>query len=81
LLSGINATRIALKKDPISIQRNTLLGSLIHFIVDNPLETPQPMRANFGLIPEEFLKINKSVRREKFIEESKRQIESLKEVL
>ena len=81
LLSGINATRIALKKDPISMPRNTLLGSLIHFIIDNLLDTPQPMRANFGLIPEEFLKINKSVRREKFIEESKRQIESLKEVL
>lgn len=81
LLSGINATRIALKKDPISMQRNTLLGSLIHFIVDNLLDTPQPMRANFGLIPEEFLKINKSVRREKFIEESKKQIESLKESL
>jgi len=77
LLAGINAVLFAQEKTPVSLSRDTMLGSLIHFVVDNPLDTPQPMRANFGLIPESFFKINKSLRKKKFIEASQNSIQNI----
>ncbi len=70
LAAGINTVKLIENKPLISIPRNTMLGSLINFVVDNPLDIPQPMRANFGIIPERFFKIRKSLRKKTFIEES-----------
>jgi methylenetetrahydrofolate--tRNA-(uracil-5-)-methyltransferase len=81
LFAAINAVRMARNKKPIEIPENTMLGSLIRFITENELETPQPMRANFGIIPAGFFDIPKSVRKKKFIETSRKSIEELKKAI
>lgn len=78
LVSGINALRIVKNLPPKELPSNTMLGSLIRFIVDNKLENPQPMRANFGLMPQEYFLLPKIVRKRKFIEDS---LSSIKEFL
>ncbi|MCD6426939.1 MAG: methylenetetrahydrofolate--tRNA-(uracil(54)-C(5))-methyltransferase (FADH(2)-oxidizing) TrmFO [Caldisericaceae bacterium] len=81
LFAAINAVRMARNEKPIEIPENTMLGSLIRFITENELETPQPMRANFGIIPAGFFDIPKSVRKKKFIETSRKSIEELKKAI
>ncbi len=81
LFAAINAVRTARNEKPIEIPENTMLGSLIRFITENELETPQPMRANFGIIPAGFFDIPKSVRKKKFIETSRKSIEELKKAI
>ncbi len=81
LFAAINAVRMARNEKLIEIPENTMLGSLIRFITENELETPQPMRANFGIIPAGFFDIPKSVRKKKFIETSRKSIEELKKAI
>jgi len=68
-------------KPLLEIPDVTMLGSLIRFLVENDLETPQPMRANFGLMRKEYFELPKSVRKKTFIEDSKKTVEKLKEML
>ncbi len=70
LVAGINASRLVEGKPLKEMPERTMLGSLIHFVVDNDLEIPQPMRANYGLIPEEYFKIPKALRKQRFIKDS-----------
>jgi len=78
LFTGINVVRLSTGLYPIKMPEETMLGSLIHFIIKNPLETPQPMRANFGIIPEQFFKIKKALRKKEFINASERAINEFK---
>ncbi|MGC9171977.1 methylenetetrahydrofolate--tRNA-(uracil(54)-C(5))-methyltransferase (FADH(2)-oxidizing) TrmFO [Caldisericum sp.] len=75
LVSGINVARLYRGEKPIEIPDETMIGSLIRFLVENDLENPQPMRANFGLIPKKYFEIPKNKRKEKFIEDSIKSIE------
>lgn len=81
LVAGINAARLYMGKPLLEIPDTTMLGSLIRFLVENDLETPQPMRANFGLMRKEYFELPKSVRKKTFIEDSKKTVEKLKEML
>ena len=81
LIAGVNAARLLKGKELVSVPQDTMLGSLIKFITQNQLQNPQPMRANFGLIPQEYFSINKIKRKEVFIEKSKAEIEKLKEII
>lgn len=78
LVAGINAARLFKGLQPIEIKETTMIGSLIKFLVENDLENPQPMRANFGLIGKEYFNLPKSVRKTKFIEDSLRTIEEIR---
>lgn len=52
LIAGINAARLARGEEPITLPRTTMLGALLHYVTHaNPQEF-QPMKANFGLLPE-----------------------------
>ncbi len=79
LFAAINALRLARGEELVEMPENTMLGSLINFITENTLETPQPMRANFGIIPERFFKIKKSERKSVFVNESRKAIKEFKE--
>jgi methylenetetrahydrofolate--tRNA-(uracil-5-)-methyltransferase len=81
LIAGINASRIVDGRFPISVPEETMLGSLIKFITQNPLAAPQPMRANFGLVPAEYFNITRAKRKERFIEKSVSEIEKLKRII
>jgi methylenetetrahydrofolate--tRNA-(uracil-5-)-methyltransferase len=50
LISGINAARLAGGDEPLELPRETMIGSLLHYIT-SPSDHFQPMNANFGLLP------------------------------
>ncbi len=51
-LAGINAARLAEGLEPACPPRTTMLGALCLYITGAELESFQPMKANFGLLPE-----------------------------
>jgi methylenetetrahydrofolate--tRNA-(uracil-5-)-methyltransferase len=52
LLAGINAARFLNGQRPIELPGSTMLGALCHYITHASLEDFQPMKANFGLLPD-----------------------------
>jgi len=52
LLAGRNAAAIALGRPPRVLPATTMLGALIHYITHAEPKAFQPMKANFGLLPE-----------------------------
>ncbi|MCB9113091.1 MAG: methylenetetrahydrofolate--tRNA-(uracil(54)-C(5))-methyltransferase (FADH(2)-oxidizing) TrmFO [Anaerolineales bacterium] len=52
LLAGINAARLLENKTPLTLPQETMLGSLCHYITHADLKDFQPMKANFGILPE-----------------------------
>jgi methylenetetrahydrofolate--tRNA-(uracil-5-)-methyltransferase len=81
LLAGINAARLAKGLELIQLPTDTMLGALINFIVNSDLIYPQPMRANFGLIPKEFFDLPKRDRKSAFVQKSKEEISKIKELV
>lgn len=51
LVAGINASRIAQGLEPLTFPRETMMGSLAHFITTADPRHFQPMNSNFGLLP------------------------------
>jgi methylenetetrahydrofolate--tRNA-(uracil-5-)-methyltransferase len=51
-LAGLNAARLAQGRGPVCPPHTTMLGSLCRYISGAELESFQPMKANFGLLPE-----------------------------
>lgn len=52
LLAGINLARRMEEKAPWVLPRETMLGALCHYITHASLKDFQPMKSNFGLLPE-----------------------------
>lgn len=52
LLAGINAGRGMKGEAPLSLPRTTMLGALCYYISHSETEQFQPVKANFGLLPE-----------------------------
>ncbi len=52
LLAGINMARLLQGKSPLELPRETILGALCHYITHADLKDFQPMKANFGILPE-----------------------------
>lgn len=52
LLAGWNAVRLLGGSDPITPPTTTMLGALCRYITEARLEDFQPMKANFGLLPD-----------------------------
>src|SRR5690349_581811 len=55
LLAGMNITRLLQNKAPLTLPRETMLGSLCHYITNASLKDFQPMKANFGILPNLYL--------------------------
>lgn len=51
-LAGWNAARILFNKEALALPVTTMLGSLCHYITHASAADFQPMKANFGLLPE-----------------------------
>jgi methylenetetrahydrofolate--tRNA-(uracil-5-)-methyltransferase len=51
LLAGWNAVRVVTGKEPVATPRETMLGSLCHYITHASEKDFQPMKANFGIVP------------------------------
>src|SRR5512134_2812505 len=52
LLAGINAARVHHHEEPIVLPQTTMLGALCHYVTHADLRDFQPMKANFGILPE-----------------------------
>lgn len=51
LIAGLNAVRVIKGLPPLELPRNSMLGSLCHYISHADVKDFQPMKANFGIIP------------------------------
>jgi len=51
LLAGINLSRWMQKEPILVLPRETMLGSLCHYVTHSSLRDFQPMKANLGLLP------------------------------
>jgi methylenetetrahydrofolate--tRNA-(uracil-5-)-methyltransferase len=52
LLAGLNAVRVARKGAPLSLPPTTMIGALLHYITSADPADFQPMKGNFGLMPD-----------------------------
>jgi methylenetetrahydrofolate--tRNA-(uracil-5-)-methyltransferase len=52
LLAGVNAARLLAGKTPLTLPPESMLGALCHYITHADLKDFQPMKANFGILPE-----------------------------
>lgn len=52
LLAGINAAKLLLCEPLLELPRTTMLGALCHYITHADMDDFQPMKANFGILPE-----------------------------
>ncbi|MGC9349213.1 MAG: methylenetetrahydrofolate--tRNA-(uracil(54)-C(5))-methyltransferase (FADH(2)-oxidizing) TrmFO [Anaerolineae bacterium] len=50
-LAGVNAARLLAGETPTGLPRETMAGSLMHYITHADPADFQPMKANFGLVP------------------------------
>lgn len=51
LLAGVNAARVFHGQPPVELPHTTMLGALCRYITSADLESFQPMKANFGILP------------------------------
>jgi methylenetetrahydrofolate--tRNA-(uracil-5-)-methyltransferase len=52
LLAGINAARLLKNQTLLTLPQESMLGALCHYITHADLKDFQPMKANFGILPE-----------------------------
>jgi len=81
LLAGWNAARKINGKTPLRLPRETMLGSLIYFITHSKAEDFQPMKANFGILPDIISVGKKLGKLERAEFRSRRSIQSLKDLI
>ena len=51
LLAGVNASRFLQGREALTLPRETMLGSLAHYVATADPKYFQPMNANFGILP------------------------------
>lgn len=51
LLAGVNAGRLAFGLEPLQLPRETMMGSLVHYVTTAEPKRFQPMKANLGILP------------------------------
>lgn len=75
LVAGLNAARLLTGKDPLTFPHETMIGALLHYITNADPANFQPMKANFGLLPEQETFIRS--KRDKGFAHAKRALKSL----
>jgi tRNA:m(5)U-54 methyltransferase len=89
LLAGLNASLLIKNKKPVIFPKESMIGSLVHFISNkNPMISKrkknqfQPMPASFGLVPELAAKIkDKKLRYKAYQERSLTTLQEFKKTL
>ena len=51
LLAGVNAARLRMGEEPVTLPKTSMLGALCHYVTHADLKDFQPMKANFGILP------------------------------
>ncbi len=76
LLAGINAARLVLGKELVTLPAETAMGSMAHYITSTNAKTFQPMNANFGLFAPLEMKVKK--KQERYEAYAKRALETIR---
>ena len=75
ILAGINAARVALGEEPVVPPKETVLGALVDYVANCPIDDFQPMNSNFGILPELTEKHHKRDRKELKIARARKAME------
>jgi methylenetetrahydrofolate--tRNA-(uracil-5-)-methyltransferase len=80
LLAGLNAANLLNQKPLLTLPGETMLGALCHYVTHADLKDFQPMKANFGILPQ--LSFDKKIgKRERGQAYAERAEKSLQEIL
>ena len=66
MIAGMNMVRHLNKQEPIIFPRETVLGALSYYITHCEAEHFQPMKANFGILPDLETRVKKKLRKEAY---------------
>lgn len=66
MVAGMNMVRYLNKQEPIIFPRETLMGALSYYITHCEAEHFQPMKANFGILPDLETRVKKKLRKEAY---------------
>jgi methylenetetrahydrofolate--tRNA-(uracil-5-)-methyltransferase len=80
LVAGVNAARRQAGKPLLTFPRETVIGSLMHYITTADRTNFQPMNANFGLLPA-IPKVRGQRKLDKKLQYGKRALEALEDFL
>lgn len=83
LLAGINAAKLIQGEELVVLPRETMLGSMAHYITTTDGKHFQPMNANFGLVPsleDAPKKMKKQERYERYANRALETIQQYKEI-
>lgn len=83
LLAGINAAKLIAGEELVVLPRETMLGSMAHYITTTDGKHFQPMNANFGLVPsleDAPKKMKKQERYERYANRALKMIQQYKEI-
>lgn len=83
LLAGINAAKMIAGEELLVLPRETMLGSMAHYITTTDGKHFQPMNANFGLVPsleDAPKKMKKQERYERYANRALETIQQYKEI-
>ncbi|UTT41804.1 FADH(2)-oxidizing methylenetetrahydrofolate--tRNA-(uracil(54)-C(5))-methyltransferase TrmFO [Exiguobacterium aurantiacum] len=83
LLAGINAAKLIADEELVVLPRETMLGSMAHYITTTDGKHFQPMNANFGLVPsleDAPKKMKKQERYERYANRALETIQQYKEI-
>lgn len=66
IVAGINMVRYLQNKEPVIFPRETIMGALAYYITHCDASQFQPMKANFGILPDLNMKVKKKLRKEAY---------------
>lgn len=66
MIAGMNMVRYLNKQEPIIFPRETVIGALSYYITHCEAEHFQPMKANFGILPDLKTRVKKKLRKEAY---------------
>ena len=66
IVAGINMIRYLEGKDQIVFPKETVMGALANYITNASQDDFQPMKANFGILPDLATRVKKKERKEKY---------------
>ena len=66
MVAGMNMVRYLNKQEPIIFPRETVMGALSYYITHCEAEHFQPMKANFGILPDLPVRVKKKLRKEAY---------------
>ena len=76
LVAGLNAARVLHDEEPVAFPRETILGSLAHYITSADAKHFQPMNSNWALLPPLESKVKKGDKPQLFVARAQAALES-----